>query len=80
MNAFKFSKDAEMEVESDPDEGVLQSIAQAVKTRVKGIPIRAIFGAGIPDDLKNKLIRSLDIDDSDMISVGGRYHNNKDFY
>ena len=76
--AFKFSKDAEMEVESDPEEGVLQSIAQAVKTRVKGIPIRAIFGAGIPDDLKNKLIRSLDIDDSDMISVGGRYHNNKD--
>lgn len=76
--AFKFSKDAEMEVESDPEEGVLQSIAEAVKTRVKGIPVRAIFGAGIPKDLREKLIKSLDIDNSDMISIGGRYHNNKD--
>lgn len=76
--AFKFSKDAEMEVESDPEEGVLRSIAEAVKTRVKGIPVRAIFGAGIPSDLKMKLVKALDIDDSDMISIGGRYHNNKD--
>lgn len=75
--AFKFSKDAEMEIESDPEEGVLQSIAQAVKTRVKGIPIRAIFGEGIPDDLQKKLMKALEIDDSDIITVWGKYHNNK---
>lgn len=76
--AFKFSKDAEMEVESDPEEGVLRSIAEAVKTRVKGIPVRAIFGEGVPDDLKNKLIKTLDIDNSDMVTTEGRYHNHKD--
>lgn len=75
--AFKFSKDAEMEVESDPEEGVLQSIAQAVKTRVKGMPIRAIFGEGIPADMERKLMKSLGIDDNDIITVGGKYHNNK---
>lgn len=76
--AFKFSKDAEMDVESDPEEGVLKSISQAVRDRKKGIPVRVIFGAGIPDDLKRVLIKRLDIDDMDLVTVGGKYHNNKD--
>ncbi len=76
--AFKFSKDAEMEIESDPEEGVLKSISQAVKERKKGIPVRAVFGEGIPKDLQTKLMKKLDIDDLDIVSIGGRYHNNKD--
>ena len=76
--AFKVSKDAEMEVESDPEEGLLQSLTQAIKTRKKGNPVRAVFGEGVPDDLKKKIMDSLDIAESDLILVGGRYHNSKD--
>lgn len=76
--AFKFTKDAEMEVESDPEEGLLRSISQAVKERKRGIPVRVLFGEGIPDDLRKVLLRRLDVEKDDMISVGGRYHNNKD--
>ena len=76
--AFKFSKDAEMEVESDPEEGILESITQAVKSRTKGLPVRAIFGEGIPLDLKEKLVKYLSIDETDMMVVGGKYHNHKD--
>ena len=67
-----------MEVESDPEEGVLKSISLAVKERKKGIPVRVVFGSDIPKDLQNKLIKKLDIDDLDIISIGGKYHNNKD--
>lgn len=76
--AFKFTKDAEMEVESDPEEGLLRSISQAVKERRRGIPVRVLFGEGIPEDLKKNLLKRLDVEKDDMISVGGRYHNNKD--
>ena len=76
--AFKFSKDAEMEVESDPEEGLLRSISQAVKDRKKGMPVRVIFGESIPSDLKSILMRKLHVDELDLVSVGGRYHNHKD--
>lgn len=76
--AFKFSKDAEMEIESDPEEGVLKSISLAVKERKKGIPVRVVFGEGMPKDLQEKLIKKLEIDDKDIITKGGKYHNNKD--
>ena len=76
--ALKFSKDAEMEVESDPEEGILRSITQAVKDRRKGMPVRVIFGEGIPSDLKSILNRRLHVDKLDLVSVGGRYHNHRD--
>ncbi len=76
--AFKFSKDAKMQVESDPEEGVLKTISEAVRERRKGMPVRAIFGEGVPEDLKKDLIKRLDVDDLDLVTVGGRYHNNKD--
>lgn len=76
--AFKFSKDAEMEVESDPEEGVLKSISEAVKERKRGNPVRVVFGEGMPKDLQEKLIKKLEIDDLDIINKGGKYHNNKD--
>lgn len=76
--AFKFTKDAEMEVESDPEEGLLKSISMAVKERRRGMPVRVLLGEGIPDDLKKALLKRLDVEKDDLISVGGRYHNNKD--
>ncbi len=76
--AFKFSKDAEMDVESDPEEGILKSISEAVKERKKGIPVRVVFGENIPKDLYLKLIKKFEIDDLDIVSIGGKYHNNKD--
>ncbi len=76
--AFKLSKDAEREVESDPEEGIFRSLSEAIKTRKKGNPVRAVFGEGIPLDLKSKLRKTFDIKPDDLIQVGGRYHNNKD--
>ena len=67
-----------MEIESDPEEGVLKSISLAVKERKKGIPVRVVFGEDMPKDLQEKLIKKLEIDDADIVTKGGKYHNNKD--
>ena len=40
---FKFTKDAEMEIDSDLRTGVLQKISKGVKSRKKGEPIRFVY-------------------------------------
>lgn len=76
--AFKFSRDAEMEIESDPEEGLLKNILQAVKDRKKGLPVRIIFEKGIPNDLRDSIIDKFNVGEDEIISYSGKYHNNKD--
>ena len=76
--AFKFSRNAEMEIESDPEESVLQNILQAVKERKKGLPIRTVFASGTPKDLVKVLMKKLESVEDGIISITGKYHNNKD--
>lgn len=75
---FKFTKDAEMEMESDLRNGTLQKIAKGVKSRKKGEPIRFVYDEQMPKDLLKKLIARLNIDKNDTRVAGGRYHNFKD--
>lgn len=75
---FKFTKDAEMEIDSDLRTGVLQKIAKGVKSRKKGEPIRFVYDEQMPKDLLKKLIERLNIDKNDTRVAGGRYHNFKD--
>ena len=75
---FKFTKDAEMEIDSDLRTGVLQKISKGVKSRKKGEPIRFVYDQQMPQDLLKKLITRLNIDKNDTRVAGGRYHNFKD--
>lgn len=75
---FKFTKDAEMEIDSDLRTGVLQKISKGVKSRKKGEPIRFVYDEQMPKDLLKKLIAHLKVDRNDTRVAGGRYHNFKD--
>lgn len=75
---FKFTKDAEMEMESDLRTGVLQKISKAVKSRKQGEPTRFVYDQEMPRDLLKKLTTRLNIDKNDTCVAGGRYHNFKD--
>lgn len=75
---FKFTKDAEMEMESDLRNGVLQKISKAVKSRKQGEPLRFVYDEEMPRDLLKKLTDRLNIDKKDARVAGGRYHNFKD--
>lgn len=76
--AFKFTKDAEMEIDTDLRNGVLQKISKAVKSRKKGEPIRVIYDKAMPKDLLRKVLDKLHIDKLDTSLATGRYHNHKD--
>ena len=75
---FRFTKDAEMEIDSDLRTGVLQKISKGVKSRKKGEPLRFVYDEQIPRDLLKRLTDRLNIDKNDTRVAGGRYHNFKD--
>ncbi len=76
--AFKFTKDAEMELDNDLRNGRLQKISKGVKSRKKGNALRVIYDADMPRDLLNRVMKRLDLDKLDTVQAGGRYHNHKD--
>ena len=75
---FKFDRNAELEIESDPEEGVLKNILTAVKGRKSGLPVRTIFGENTPEDLINVVCKKLEITEKELVVIRGQYHNNKD--
>ena len=77
--SFKFTKDAEMDIENDLSYGVVQKVAKGVKSRKRGEPIRVIYDGRMPKDLLRKIMARLNVDQLDTIVSGGRYQNHKDF-
>lgn len=75
---FKFTKDAEMELDTDLRNSVMQKISKGVKSRKKGEPIRLVYDADMPVRMMRHLSRMLHIDRWDTQVAGGRYHNMKD--
>ncbi len=76
--AFKFTKDAEMEIDNDMRNGMLQKISKGVKSRKRGEPLRVIYDANMPKDLLKRLMNKLNLDKLDTVQAGGKYHNHKD--
>ena len=76
--AFKFTKDAEMEMDNDLRNGMLQKISKGVKSRKKGDALRVIYDATMPKDLLKRVMNKLNLDKLDTVLAGGRYHNHKD--
>lgn len=76
--AFKFTKDAEMEIGNDLRTGVLQKISKGVKSRRKGDALRVIYDQDMPTALHKRVMNLLNLDKLDTVQAGGRYHNHKD--
>ena len=76
--AFKFTKDAEMEIDNDLRNGMLQKISKGVKSRRKGDALRVIYDAAMPKDMLKRVMNKLNLDKLDTVLAGGRYHNHKD--
>ena len=76
--AFKFTKDAEMEIDNDLRNGMLQKISKGVKSRRKGDAMRVIYDGDMPRDMLRRVMNKLNIDRLDTVLSGGRYHNHKD--
>ena len=76
--SFKFTKDAEMEMDNDADFGTMEKIALGVNSRKKGEAVRVIYDREMPKEMQKKLRERLNIKELDTSLAGGRYQNHKD--
>lgn len=76
--SFKFTKDAEMEIDSDADYGVLQKIQRGVSSRRLGDPVRLIYDGNMPKDMRKKLLSKMNMGELDTTLPSSRYQNHKD--
>ena len=76
--SFKFTRDAEMEIDNDLRNGMLQKISKGIKSRKKGEPLRVVYDMEMPKDLLKRVLKKLNLDSLDTVLGGGRYQNHKD--
>lgn len=75
----KITRDAELDIDSDQSKSMLEKIATSVKERRIGEPVRFVYDKSIGKDTLAFLLKSMNIDSSDSIIPGGRYHNRRDY-
>ena len=76
--SFKFTKDAEMEVDNDADYGAMEKIALGVSSRKRGEPIRVIYDKDMPRDMQKRVFDRLNVRELDTSLAAGRYQNHRD--
>ena len=76
---IKFTRDAELELDTDVSKSFLEIISDSLKQRKEGNPVRFIYDNSMPQATLDKVKRKLKISKTDTMTQGGRYHNFKDF-
>lgn len=76
---FKFTRDAELDIDNDVSKSFLEVMSESLKQRETGAPVRFVYDESIPADVLRKLFRHINITKTDNVKSGGRYHNFKDF-
>ncbi|MBP7767580.1 MAG: RNA degradosome polyphosphate kinase [Prevotella sp.] len=76
--SFKFTKDAEMEIDNEQDYGTMERIALGVDSRKRGEAVRLIYDAQMPKEMQRRILDRLDIDELDTSLAANRYQNHKD--
>lgn len=77
--AFKITRDAELDLDNDVSESMLEKMKKGLRKRKTGLPVRFVYDKKMPDQILNQLTKTLNINASEHIIPGGRYHNFKDF-
>jgi len=76
---IKITRDAELDVDNDINESLLEKISKGVRNRRKGEPVRFVYDSRMARDFLKYFIKKLELDNEDTVIPGGRYHNFKDF-
>jgi polyphosphate kinase len=76
---FKFTRDAELNLDDDISTSLKDKVEQSIKLRKKGTPVRFVYDNEMPIDLLEYLLRHLGLEYGVNTIAGGRYHNFKDF-
>lgn len=76
---IKITRDAQLDIDSDMSKSMLEKIATSVKDRRIGEPVRFVYDKSIEKDTLDFFLKKMNIDASDSLIPGGRYHNRRDY-
>jgi polyphosphate kinase len=76
---FKFTRDAELDIQDDLDKSYLEKIDKGIRKRIQGQTVRFVYDKEMPIHLLKQVTRLLNINSIESGIAGGRYHNFKDF-
>jgi polyphosphate kinase len=70
-HVFRVTRNADLEVEEDRDEDLLQALERELARRRFGPPVRLEIAADVSDRVLDLLVRELDMDAHDVLRVAG---------
>lgn len=76
---IKITRDAELDFDSDLSKSFIDKIADSVKHRMVGEPVRFVYDKNIDQETLHYLMNKMGIDCHDSVIPGGRYHNRRDY-
>lgn len=76
---IKVTRDAELDIDNDVQKSFLEIMAESIKQRAQGYPVRFVYDNAIPKPFLKKIRKRLQLLEDDHQRGGGRYHNFKDF-
>lgn len=76
---IKITRDAELDMDNDVQKSFLEIMAESIKQREWGMPVRFVYDNSIPPHFLRKIKEKLHLSEDDTQRGGGRYHNFKDF-
>lgn len=76
---IKFSRDAQMDMDSDLHRSFLDQISLGVKDRRIGEVVRFVYDKKMDQDMLEFFMEKMEIDVSDSVIPGGRYHKRRDY-
>ncbi len=75
---IKVTRDAELEIDNDISNSIVDKLSKSLKLRKKGKPVRFIADKRIPIDLLHYILKRSQISKRNVV-LSGKYHNFKDF-
>jgi polyphosphate kinase len=76
---FKFSRDAELEIDTGILQSLIDKMASSLKQRRKADAVRMVYDERMPQRLLDFISTRFGFGKYDSLIPGGRYHNSKDF-
>lgn len=74
---FKFTRDAELNLDDDISISMFDKMEESIKQRKKGEPVRFIYDEDMNQELLHFLKNAIGISQFDHVAPSGRYHNFK---
>lgn len=76
---FKFSRDAELEIDASINESLVEKMESSLKQRQRADAVRFVYDEEMPERVLAYLRKRFGFGKYDSMIPGGRYHNSKDF-